>query len=108
VGLSELDVYQAPNCQKPSALFRELRDGQSRKVSTKNMPIQVPSGVYSIGLSCGSVFDAEQNACVLPKVYSAKHDVPAYHLVLKPSVRYSFSCALVHGEWAPRMTESAF
>jgi hypothetical protein len=105
-GLPELDFYQAPSCQKPSVQFRELRDAQSHKVSTKNLPTQVPSGVYSIGLSCGSVFDAEQNACVVPKNHSAKYDVSAYDLVLKPSARYSFSCALVRGEWTPRMTES--
>ena len=108
VGMSELDVYQAPSCQNPSVQFRVLRDAQSRKISTKTMPTQVPSGVYAIGLSCGSIFDAEQNACVVPKDHGAKYDVPAYNLVLRPSVRYSFSCALVKGEWSPRMTESAF
>ena len=104
---AELDVFHAPECQQPSVRFRELRDKQARQVSTRHLPTQVRSGDYSIGLSCGSIFDSEHNACVVPKGRRSQYDVPTYSLVLRPRVRYSFRCDLIDGQWTYRMIESA-
>jgi len=75
---------------KHSVLLYELPD-RNGKVHGRALPKRVPPGTYSIGVGCAWVFDPALNRCVdVRKVPAAS--MPAYPLVLKANVDYTFSC----------------
>ncbi len=103
---AEIATYLAPSCEKPSVRFRELRDEKANDVNLKRKPLRVRPGVYVIGLSCGTNFNSDLNACTAPEGDVTEHDVPAYNLVINPRVRYLFICLQVNGEWTYQMVKS--
>jgi hypothetical protein len=103
---AEIATIVAPGCELPSARFRELRDEKGRQVAFKELAVQLRPGVYDIGLSCGVTFDREQQACIGPEGNVALEDVPTYKLIIRPKVRYVFSCLKVNGVWTYHMVES--
>jgi len=104
---SEIAVAIAPECDESSAVIRELRDANGREIRTKKMPVRVLPGVYSIGVSCGTLFDSSTSGCRDTSATSEKNDVAPYELVLQPKKRYLFSCGERKGLNVIRLQEAA-
>jgi len=104
---SEIAVAVAPECKQSSAVLRELHNADGKKIKAKEMPIRVSPGVYAIGVSCGTLFDASAAKCTDTSMTSDRNDVPAYELVLQPKKRYLFSCSLRKGHNVVRLDEAA-
>jgi hypothetical protein len=105
---AEIDVVSAAACSEPAAVVRELRDARARKVQTRQTPIRVAGGVYSIGISCGSSARVQDEVCLDQSTPAARFDIPAYELVLEPGSRYVFSCARVSDQTTVRLSVSTF
>lgn len=101
----EIDAAVAAGCLEPSALIRELRNAHSKNISTASTPIRVPAGVYSIGVSCGSIFDGAVQACLDTSATPSPSDIPTYELLLQSGKRYVFSCSIVENQYVVRLSE---
>ena len=104
---SEIAVALAPECEQTSAVVRELRSSDGKTIRAKKMPIRVSPGVYAIGVSCGTLFDATASECRDTSATSDRNDVAPYELVLRPKTRYLFSCSLRKGHNVVRLDEAA-
>jgi hypothetical protein len=102
---AEIDVTPAVTCTDLGAFIRELHDGKAQRVKAKSMPVRVPSGVYSIGVSCSAPQKIAATSCGDAPAQASSADVPAYPLVLRPGRRYTFSCMRVKGETSVRLSE---
>ena len=107
IDFAEIDVTVAPECSGPSAFVREMRSSDGQQISAKRTPVRIRPGVYSIGVSCGVVFDNAAVACVDASATSSRSDVAPYELVLQTQRRYVFSCSLVKEQNVIRLSESA-
>jgi hypothetical protein len=104
---SEIAVMAAPECKQSSAVLRELRNSAGKEIKTKHLPVRVSPGVYAIGVSCGTLFDASAEKCTDTSTTSDRNHVPAYELVLQPRKRYLFSCSVRNGHNVVRLDEAA-
>jgi len=103
---AEIDVAPAATCTDLGAFIRELQDSRAKRVKAKATPVRVPSGVYSIGVSCSAPQTIAAASCGEASGDTPRSDVPAYQLVLQPGRRYLFSCVRVKGETSVRLSEA--
>ena len=104
---AEIDVTVAAECKEPSAFVRELHGSDGQKVKARRTPVRVRPGVYSIGVSCGTIFNSATATCVDAADGPSQSDVAPYELVLRSKRRYVFSCSLVKEQNVIRLSESA-
>jgi hypothetical protein len=107
IDFAEIDTTVASGCIGPSAVVRELRNAESRGMRTGTTPVRVPAGVYSIGVSCGSIFDSAAGACIDTSKTASQAVIPPYELLLQSGKRYVFSCSLVKDQYVVRLSEGA-
>ena len=105
-GFAEIAVGSATACDGRSASIRELRDVRAKRVRVNDGRVRVPSGVYSLGISCDTPHEAASAACSSAGATASRFDIPPYQMVLEPGKRYLFSCARVKGEDTVRLTDS--
>jgi hypothetical protein len=102
---AEIATAVGDGCEAPSAVVRELRDAQARHIKTRSMPVRVPPGVYSVGVSCGSIFDSTAGACIDSSAAEGAVNVPPYELLLQAGKRYVFSCRMQKERYVLRLSE---